>query len=101
MNSQKPSLFVRILLLVGIIALIVGLFLTRDQLVKLQKYGYVGIFLIFLSLIPNLILDVAGMASGVLKVPAWRFFVPCAIGKILKSLIFSYAGHFSADWLNL
>jgi uncharacterized membrane protein YdjX (TVP38/TMEM64 family) len=182
MSSGRSALIVRILVLVLIFALIIGLFLIRDQLQKLEKYGYLGIFLIsiaanatifipipgialttamgaifnpmwvalasgfgaaigeltgyaagyssqdlvkkrelfnrlinwmkahprwimvligILAFIPNPLLDVAGMASGVLKVPTWRFFLPCLIGKIMKSLVFSYIGHTSVDWLNL
>jgi len=170
----------RILALVGVIGLIVGLFVFREQVKKLQEYGYAGIFLIsiaanatviiplpgvafttamgaifnpigvavaaglgasigelsgyiagfsgqgvmekatvyqrltawmrqhqrlayvavlVLAFIPNPLFDLAGMASGALKLPLWKFLLACAVGKILKMLMFAYAGYFSIGWL--
>jgi uncharacterized membrane protein YdjX (TVP38/TMEM64 family) len=39
------------------------------------------------------------MASGALKLPLWKFLIACAIGKILKMLMFAYAGFYSFGWL--
>jgi membrane protein YqaA with SNARE-associated domain len=178
-GEKKPSVLLRIAVLLGVLALIVVLFLFRDQVQKLQQYGYVGIFLISIaanatiiiplpgvaitaamgaifnpigvavaaglgaalgelsgyaagfsgqgvfekqdfynkvvgwmrdhprwiffiillfSFIPNPLMDIAGMASGALKIPIWKFLLPCAIGKILKMLMFAYAGYYSVAW---
>ncbi|MGE5224815.1 MAG: VTT domain-containing protein [Omnitrophica WOR_2 bacterium] len=48
--------------------------------------------IIILAFIPNPFFDLAGMASGALKVPVARFLVFCWIGKLLKMLLFAYAG---------
>jgi uncharacterized membrane protein YdjX (TVP38/TMEM64 family) len=56
----------------------------------MKKYGDVTIFI--LSLIPNPLFDLAGMAAGSLKMPVWRFLLACFLGKLLKMLIFAFLG---------
>lgn len=56
----------------------------------MQKYG-VWIILA-LAVIPNPLFDLAGVAAGVLRIPLWKFLLVCAIGKIVKMLVFSYSG---------
>lgn len=56
----------------------------------MRKYGDVTILV--LAFIPNPLFDLAGMAAGILKVPIWKFMVYCVIGKILKMMMFAYAG---------
>ncbi len=179
-SGKRRLTIVRILILIGVLGLIAVLFIFRNQVEKLQDYGYVGIFLIsiaanatiiiplpgvalttamgaifnplgvavaaglgaalgelsgylagfsgqgvvekaaayerltdwmrrhqrlaylaigVLAFIPNPVFDVAGMASGALKLPLWKFLLACAMGKILKMLMFAYAGHYSIGWL--
>jgi membrane protein YqaA with SNARE-associated domain len=63
----------------------------HERLVKwMGKYGDITI-LVF-SFIPNPLFDVAGMTAGALKMPWYRFLLWCAIGKILKMLLFAYTG---------
>ena len=50
-----------------------------------------------LAFIPNPFFDLAGIASGALRIPISRFLLFCLIGKVLKMLVFAYAG---ANWLN-
>lgn len=45
-----------------------------------------------LATIPNPFFDLAGMASGALRIPIWRFLIWVWMGKILKMLPFAYAG---------
>jgi uncharacterized membrane protein YdjX (TVP38/TMEM64 family) len=52
-----------------------------------------------LAFIPNPLFDLAGMAAGTLKVNVARFLFFCLIGKILKMLMFSYAGALSLNYL--
>jgi len=59
----------------------------------MQKYGIVTILL--LAFVPNPLFDLAGITAGILKLPIWKFLFYCMIGKILKMMIFAYAG----DWL--
>jgi uncharacterized membrane protein YdjX (TVP38/TMEM64 family) len=45
-----------------------------------------------LAFIPNPFFDLAGMASGALKVPLWRFLFWVWLGKVMKMMVFAYAG---------
>lgn len=45
-----------------------------------------------LAAIPNPFFDAAGIAAGTLKIPIWRFFIFCALGSILKMLLFAFGG---------
>lgn len=63
----------------------------------IKKYGGGAIFV--LSIIPNPFFDLAGIASGALKIKVGDFLVWCIAGKIIKMLIFAYAGAYSIDWL--
>lgn len=65
-----------------------------EQVVKwMRKYG--DITILVLAIIPNPLFDLAGMLAGMLKMPVWKFLFYCVIGKILKMMMFAYAG----DWL--
>ena len=180
MNEKRRLTILRILTLVGVVALIAVLFIFRNQVKKLEEYGYFGIFLIsiaanatiiiplpgvafttamgaifnpvgvaiaaglgasigelsgylagfsgqgvvekavlykrltnwmqehqnlayvmivVLAFVPNPLFDLAGMASGALKLPIWKFLLACAFGKILKMLMFAYTGYYSIGWL--
>jgi len=59
----------------------------------MRKYGDVTILV--LAFIPNPLFDLAGVIAGVLKMPVWKFLIYCVIGKILKMMMFAYAG----DWV--
>ncbi len=48
--------------------------------------------ILVLAAIPNPFFDLAGMASGALKIPIWRFLLLVWLGKIIKMLPFAYAG---------
>ena len=63
----------------------------------MKKYG--GWTILVLAFIPNPIFDLAGIVAGMLKMPLWKFLVFCMIGKILKMLLFAYAGSLSIPWL--
>jgi uncharacterized membrane protein YdjX (TVP38/TMEM64 family) len=58
----------------------------------MRKYG--DITILVLAFIPNPLFDLAGMLAGVLKMPIWKFLFYCVIGKVLKMMMFAYAG----DW---
>ncbi len=59
----------------------------------MEKYGKVTILV--LAFIPNPLFDLAGMVAGILKMKVWEFLIYCVIGKILKMMMFAYAG----DWV--
>jgi membrane protein YqaA with SNARE-associated domain len=63
----------------------------------MKKYG--GWTILVLGFIPNPLFDVAGIIAGVLKMPLWKFLLFCMIGKILKMILFAYAGSLSIPWL--
>ena len=46
-----------------------------------------------LAIIPNPFFDLAGVAAGSLKIPVFRFWIFCALGSIIKMLVFAYAGY--------
>ncbi len=179
MTPERRTTLLRIFALIGVAALIVLLFAYREQVLALQQYGYIGIFLIsiaanatiiiplpgvaittamgaifnplgvavaaglgaslgeisgylagfsgqaviervsfyekltrwmqahprlnmlailVLAFIPNPLFDLAGFSAGALKIPLWKFLIPCAIGKILKMMMFAYVGAVSFDW---
>jgi uncharacterized membrane protein YdjX (TVP38/TMEM64 family) len=59
----------------------------------MRNYG--DLTILFLAFIPNPIFDLAGIAAGILKMPIARFLFYCLIGKVLKMMVFAYAG----DWI--
>jgi uncharacterized membrane protein YdjX (TVP38/TMEM64 family) len=59
----------------------------------MRKHG--DITILFLAFFPNPLFDLAGMLAGVLKMPVWKFLIYCVIGKVLKMMMFAYAG----DWI--
>jgi uncharacterized membrane protein YdjX (TVP38/TMEM64 family) len=73
-----------------------------DLLTKWMKehQNLVYLMIAVVAFIPNPIFDLAGMASGALKLPFWKFLIACAIGKIFKMLIFAYAGYYSIGFVS-
>ncbi len=61
------------------------------------KYG--GWAILVFATIPNPFFDFAGLAAGVTKMPLWRFLIFCWIGKVIKMLLFAFAGAYSITWL--
>lgn len=57
----------------------------------MRKWGNLAIFI--LALIPNPLFDIAGMAAGILKYPAWKFMLVGAAGRLPKHILFSYLGY--------
>ncbi len=62
------------------------------------KYG--GWAILIFAAIPNPFFDIAGVAAGVTKMPLWRFLLFCWIGKVVKMLVFAFAGAYSITWLS-
>jgi membrane protein YqaA with SNARE-associated domain len=60
-----------------------------------RRLSYLAIMV--LAFIPNPFFDLAGIASGTLKIPILGFLFFTWIGKVLKMLLFAYAG---ASWLS-
>ena len=62
----------------------------------MKRHGPLAIFLI--SFQPILPVDIAGILSGVSRLPLWKFLLPCWPGKFLKYLMLWY---FGSSLLNL
>ena len=60
------------------------------------KYG--GWAVLVLAFIPNPLFDIAGITAGALKMPVLKYLFWCAIGKILKMLVFALAGNQIVQW---
>jgi len=56
----------------------------------MRKYGLLTI--IVLSIVPNPLIDLAGIASGALRLPVWQFLLACIVGKTIKTTLFAFAG---------
>jgi uncharacterized membrane protein YdjX (TVP38/TMEM64 family) len=62
-----------------------------------RRYGSWSVFV--MAAVPNPFLDLAGIAAGVLKMPAWQFFLAVWAGTIIKMMLFAYAGALSLGWI--
>ncbi len=52
-----------------------------------------GLWVIFvLSLVPNPIFDVAGLAAGAMRIPVWQFLGAAWLGKVIKGTLVALAG---------
>ena len=56
----------------------------------MKKYGDLSVLV--MAFIPNPFFDLTGIVAGALKMPVARFLFWCAVGKILKMLIFALTG---------
>ena len=56
----------------------------------MQRRGGITIFV--LSVIPNPVFDLAGIAAGSLRYPLWRFLLFCWMGKTIKTTLFALGG---------
>ena len=55
-----------------------------------QRYGLWVILV--LSVIPNPVFDLAGMAAGALRIPVHKFLLVCWLGKTIKTTLFALGG---------
>lgn len=62
----------------------------------MENHGMLTIFV--LSVVPNPLIDLAGIAAGALKYGYFKFLVACWLGKTIKTLVFAWAGAQSLDW---
>ncbi len=56
----------------------------------MMRRGDITIFL--LSVIPNPVFDLAGIAAGTLRFPLWRFLLISLVGKTIKTTFVAWAG---------
>ena len=62
-----------------------------------EHHGMLTIFV--LSVVPNPLIDLAGIAAGALKYGYFKFLLACWLGKTIKTLIFAWAGAQSVGWV--
>ena len=62
-----------------------------------RRRGWLPLLLV--SLVPNPIFDLIGIAAGALRYPLWGFLTVVWVGKTLKFLIIAYACAKSIGWL--
>ncbi len=55
-----------------------------------HKYGLWVIFV--LSVVPNPLFDLAGIAAGALKIKVYKFLLACWAGKTIKTVLFALGG---------
>jgi len=65
--------------------------------VWMARRGTVVLFL--LSVIPNPVFDIAGVAAGALRYPVWKFLMVVWMGKCIKSLGIAYACALGVEWV--
>lgn len=63
----------------------------------MRRRGWLLLFLV--SVVPNPIFDIVGIAAGALGYPILGFLAVVWTGKVLKFLIFAYACAAGSDWL--
>jgi membrane protein YqaA with SNARE-associated domain len=75
MNNNRRATILRVLALVFVIGLMVLLFLFRDQVRHLEKYGYLGIFLISIVANATVLIPLPGVfftsTMGAIFNPFW------------------------------
>lgn len=65
----------------------------------MKEHKYLSnVVILLLAFVPNPFFDLAGIAAGTLKIPLAQFLFFCSIGKVLKMLVFAYAGASSIEW---
>ncbi|MDA0264981.1 MAG: VTT domain-containing protein [Chloroflexi bacterium] len=63
----------------------------------MRRRGWLLLFLV--SIVPNPIFDIVGIAAGALRYPIWGFLAAVWAGKLIKFLVFAYACAAGAEWL--
>jgi len=61
----------------------------------MERRGFLTLFV--LSVIPNPVFDLAGIAAGMVRFPVARFLLACWLGKSLKAIAVAYLGSLSVD----
>jgi len=70
----------------------------KEKLAKIRKWmGKYGLWVIFvLAAIPNFLFDLAGIVSGAIKIPVYKFLLVTWAGKFIRYLLIAYLGAGSA-----
>ncbi len=63
----------------------------------IEKYDMLAIAVV--AFIPNPFFDIAGIASGALKIPWQRFTIAAFLGLTAKTILIAFAGAYSLEWI--
>ena len=63
----------------------------------MSRRGWVPLLLV--SLVPNPIFDIIGLAAGALRYPIWSFLGVVWVGKTVKFVTLAYACSYSIGWI--
>ncbi len=77
----------------------VSVYQTLFEWMKRHRH-LIGCLIFILAVLPLPIFDLAGFASGALKIPVGIFFFWCLLGKLVKMLLIAYAGAYSLHWIS-
>ena len=69
----------------------------RSHKKQVEKYGMAAIFV--LAFLPNPLFDLAGIASGAIKMHWWKFLFATIAGKMLRFILLAYLGLWASGWL--
>ena len=73
-----------------------GRTIWRDNQAYQKAVGWLkkwGMLIVFVFAVTPMPVDVMGLAAGNLRLPAWKYFLPCALGKIIKYIFMAYLGY--------
>lgn len=59
----------------------------------IEKYGPLAIFA--LAFVPNPVFDIAGVASGAIKMPLWQFLAATILGKTARFILLAMLGGYA------
>jgi uncharacterized membrane protein YdjX (TVP38/TMEM64 family) len=62
----------------------------KQMFTWMERHALWAIFV--LSVIPNPLFDLAGIAAGALKIPVHHFLLACFAGKTIKTMVFALGG---------
>jgi len=49
--------------------------------------------IVFVFAVTPMPIDVMGLAAGNLRLPVWKYYLPCVIGKSIKYIVMAYLGY--------
>jgi len=61
----------------------------------LKKWGMLVVFVFSVTPLP---LDIMGLAAGNLRLPWWKFFLPCWPGKTIKYIVLSFTAYWGWEY---
>lgn len=57
----------------------------------MRRWGALAVFL--LAALPNPLMDVAGIAAGLLRMPFWKYLLACCAGKTIRFTLLALTGY--------